>query len=244
MTLRFQHPILTLLTIQSLACRPGATSPVAQPIPTVIDAGAVEAAKAQGFTQCEYSQPTPPLHSAVLAHDGKKIEALLSSGVSIDARNECGETPLMWAFALEVSWPTMSMHPSRASIAKESRRMERENAARMKTAIWLLDHGANPTAIDKRGNNVLAHAAAFGSGGPALLVIVDRLVESGASVSQTNYEGDTPLMRAVWSGRVDVASRLIARGASTAHKNIAGKSALDIAKESNRLAMIKLLYAH
>jgi ankyrin repeat protein len=241
MMLRSHHSILPLLTIQCLACRPGATSPVAQPIPNVIDAGAVDAPEVQRFSQCEYSQPTPPLHSAVRAHDIEAIESLLASDRRIDDRNECGETPLMWAFGLEVSQPTLSMHPSRSEIAKERHRMEMENAARMKAAIWLLDHGANPTAIDKRGNNVLARAAAFGSGGPALLVIIDRLVESGASINQANYQGETPLMLAVWSGRVDVASRLIARGASTAHKNIAGKSALDIAKESNRPAMVKLL---
>jgi len=239
--IRAYSPILCFLAIQGIACRPSASRIETEHIALATDAGTVDANATQTFSQCDYSQSTPPLHSAVLAPDGKEIEALLSSGVSIDARNECGETALMWAFALEVSRPTMTMHPSSALIAKENRRMEQANAARMKTAIWLLDHGADPNATDTRGNSVLAHAAAFSSGGSALLEIVDRLVKSGAAVNQTNYKGDSPLIRAALRGRADVASLLIASGASAALKNKIGKTALDIANEANRPALIRVL---
>ncbi|MCG5054193.1 MAG: ankyrin repeat domain-containing protein [Myxococcales bacterium] len=181
------------------------------------------------------------MQAAVRAPDLDAIKALVKAGASVNESDSCGDTPLMAAFTPEIGWPSKSMHPSREEIAKENRRMDQAADARMVVALWLLDSGANPLALDAYGNSALSRAAGFGLGGATLLVIIRKMIAAGANVNQQGSKGRTPLMDAAWTGRKDVAELLLSAGANKMARDHEGKTAEDIARLGNRVEMLQLL---
>lgn len=90
--------------------------------------------------------------------------------------------------------------------------MDQAADARIAVALWLLDHGANPLALDAYGNSALSRAAGFGRGGATLMVIIRKMIAAGADVNQRGSNGRTPLMDAAWTGRKNVTSSYCPRG--------------------------------
>lgn len=106
--------------------------------------------------------------------------------------------------------------------------------------VILQQDDANPNLQDRRGNTALVLAAGRGwEEGVSLLLLY------GANVNLANASGETPLIRAVQSHNVEIASRLLKAGADPDRTdNVTGKSARDYAREGTRWpSMVKLLAA-
>ncbi len=95
---------------------------------------------------------------------------------------------------------------------------------------YLLSHGARVDLADNNGRTplMLAVEKRFSEG-------AQLLIARKANPNQTNNSGETPLMRAVQLNDLDMVRTLIAAGADATRKDsIAGMSAMDYAKSSNR----------
>ena len=80
---------------------------------------------------------------------------------------------------------------------------------RMDSLEYLMEKGADVTAVDSTGNTVL-HAAAWSQRDE----IVMKLIESGVDVNAKNNEGNTALMNACRRDSIDVIKVFLDNGAS------------------------------
>ncbi|HTW58837.1 MAG TPA: ankyrin repeat domain-containing protein [Terriglobales bacterium] len=144
------------------------------------------------------------------------VETLLDNGADIEARDDDGDTPLLWA----------------ASFAQ--------------TDIFklLLDRGAKIDVRDRQGNTPLIAAAcecAVATMNSAYAVM-KILLEHGAAVNARNHDGRTALMMASgMTGDASVLHLLLDNGADPRLKDHTGKTALSIAKECRREDKIAIL---
>ena len=89
---------------------------------------------------------------------------------------------------------------------------------------FLLERGANPNAIDKRGNTPLAIAAGLG-----FVEGVELLVKRGARIDVANSAGETPLISAVHRRDNAMIRLLLKNGANADRSDNSGRSARDYA---------------
>lgn len=100
---------------------------------------------------------------------------------------------------------------------------------------FLLNKGANTEIKDREGNTALHDAALMGD--PTAMAY---LISMKAKVDATNNNGETPLILAVHRKDIDLVRQLVEAGADPkAQDTIAGKSALDYAKQDARLGAIQ-----
>lgn len=187
---------------------------------------------------CSYKAKGKKGHDAMflaaVGTDTKTLDHLLKQGFSVNtALPQSGRTPLMKAIS---AWQPNSVK-------------------------WLLDHGANPNALDKRGNPVLSYV--LGADSLDMLKILakyanirfhDRsgygwmhygtnkvgflpyLVSLGLNVNDAAKPyNTTPLMTAAQTGKFDAAIWLLEHGANLYAKDVKGRSVFDYAKQSNTL---------
>lgn len=99
---------------------------------------------------------------------------------------------------------------------------------------FLLNKGANTEIKDRQGNTALHDAALVGD-----QTALTYLIGMKARVNATNNNGETPLILAVHRRDIDAVHLLVDGGADPKIQDtIAGKSALDYAKQDPRLAPI------
>src|SRR5690606_16401499 len=108
------------------------------------------------------------------------IERLVQNGTKVDSRLLDGTTALHWAVL-----------------------RDQVDAARM-----LLDHGADPAAVNRNGMTPLYLAAQNGNA-----AMVALLLDAGASPNAVATTGESTLMTAARTGAPDVVELLISRGA-------------------------------
>jgi ankyrin repeat protein len=100
---------------------------------------------------------------------------------------------------------------------------------------FLLNKGADTSIKDRDGNTALHDAALMGDP-----TAVSYLISMKAKVNATNNNGETPLILAVHRKDIDLVQQLVAAGADPKIQDtIAGKSALDYAKQDPRLSAIQ-----
>jgi ankyrin repeat protein len=102
-----------------------------------------------------------------------------------------------------------------------------------------LGNGADPNAIDPRGNPAILLAARSGS-----IEALEALLAHGACIEQTNNLGDTPLHAAAKEGQIKMISRLLRdNGVRADTKNARLQTALFIACDRGHLDAAQLLFA-
>ena len=144
------------------------------------------------------------------------VETLLDNGAEVEARNEDGSTPLIWA----------------ASFAQ--------------TDIFrlLILRGARINVTDKYGNTPLIAAACQCAAATLNSVynVVKMLLDYGADVNARNRDGQTALMEASgMTGAAEILELLLSKGADVLAKDKSGKTALTFAKASSRADKIRVL---
>lgn len=110
-----------------------------------------------------------PLHLAAGPRCYGCMELLLAAGARLDARNALGQTPLHLAMFSDIIHGADQIG-------------------------WLLGHGADASAVDRRGLTV-AHYAALANNVAALAILHDR----GTSLDQPSLDGLRPVDIAAWN---------------------------------------------
>lgn len=146
------------------------------------------------------------------------VALLLKKGAQIEARNEDRSTSLIWAAG-----------HAQTDIVK-----------------FLLRRGSNVNATDKYGNTALIAAAcecALATMNSAYDV-VKALLEKGSDVNARSQDGTTPLMNAAGGfGDASIVKLLLDHGADPMAKDNLGKTALSLARQSNRPDKVRALKA-
>ncbi len=70
---------------------------------------------------------------------------------------------------------------------------------------------------------------------------IEELIKQGANINARDYEGNTPLMRAISKGNYDVAKLFLDREVELNSKNFRGESALNLATKLGRVEIAKEL---
>eukprot|EP01132_Coremiostelium_polycephalum_P001195 gene1195-1508_t len=120
------------------------------------------------------------LHYAVLKKQQRMIAHLIDNGAIIDLPNKAeGHTPLHWACI----------------------------SADAYVVYLLVERGADPQYIDKRGYNALLHAAQYNQ-----IHSVRYLIEKGLSVHSKDYQNHTAVHWAAYQGHYNMARFFIHKG--------------------------------
>jgi|GEM_PF-2021325 len=160
---------------------------------------------------------------AVIGNRIDMVEYLLSKGADIDSEATPGMTPLM-----------------------SSCRLGDEN---LKMTKYLLKHGASVKKKDSRDNSVLVYAIRgcfqsleAGEKSPPPHETITLILSKGVPANDKNSEGMTPLMAELrgWAGcfgcNPAVVKLLIDKGADVNAADNKGKTAIDYARESRKMA--------
>ncbi len=147
------------------------------------------------------------LLSAVRRGDLKVLESHLREGAPVNVQTSEGTTPLMLA-ALYGTADTIRL---------------------------LVDHGADPNAVDKNDASALLFAAGD-------LAKVRLLIDRGANVNAQSALGNTPLIAAAaHSDNLEVVKLLLEKGADVHAKNVNNVSALAAAVVASDAATVRFL---
>ena len=108
----------------------------------------------------------------------------------------------------------------------------------------LIDNGADVNATDSSGNHILFYAFSYGHTKTVLkdrFHSIDILLKNGANPNVKNQRGDTLLIVAIISERLDVAKLLIDNGVDVNMKIDSGQTPLFYALEQKKEKFVKLL---
>ena len=166
-----------------------------------------------------------PLHDAARSGDVNKVSELIDDGVSINAFDDKGETPLIIAI-LE---SRLSVVDIIIEYGADIRARNRGGFTALHAASYvgnseiarkLLDEGADVNDQDnKAGVTALSVAAEEGYSGVAQV-----LIDFGANLEASERNGYTPLSRALWRGQTEVATVLQKSGAKCQPIEILGQA--------------------
>ena len=160
------------------------------------------------------------LHVASGQRNPKMMLVLFDAGLNADASEDDGKTPLFSVF--ETHDP--QYNPMGAADA---------------TAL-LLEHGADPNAVDRVGRTPLLVAVQNGERDAAQL-----LIGAGADVNKRREASPaTPLLAAVADGRIELAQILLEAGADPNIPDWNGESCLHLAVRADDVEMLTLLLEH
>lgn len=111
---------------------------------------------------------------------------------------------------------------------------------RVDLARLFLLRGASPNALAEDQASPLA-VVAERLESPLALELIAELVDAGADINASGADGFTPLFRAIWDGRDDIALALLGRGADPNVRGLSDMSALHLAARAGRRALVSQL---
>jgi ankyrin repeat protein len=169
------------------------------------------------------------------------IPFVISSGVSTEAANATGETPLFAAVKVNGSSTVRTLLNSRASLnARDGLGNSALHAAvrwnARNCAITLLDSGIDINAHSLSGKTPLHDSVRLG-----ITQLEILLIGKGADPEVRDADGNTPFMEAVMAGNPGSIDRLENRGADPMTRNVRGDTPLHIAVAMERSDMVNQL---
>ena len=194
------------------------------------------------------------LNYAIADNDLEYVQELLDSGLNINAFNEVGLTPLIYAVETYAGdQEILSLLLDRG--ANVNQQITRNGKTALIKAVsqpetlclapLLLEKGADPNLEDRQGYVALWYALQlYGQEGviaEELITAVTVMAEKGADLEITLQGGDTPLIFAAQNGLLDMVRIFVEHEASKDAKNEAGRTALDLAKENEQEEVVEFL---
>lgn len=215
------------------------------------EAGVIEVSKETGYSHHQNSKVRPynkpenldSIHKAAETGDIVEVNNYLEKGVSVNAKDKDGATPLHWAacsgFA-EIAELLIDAGADVNATNKEGTSVLPWAIlnARTEVAELLIDAGADVDVIT--GGRSMLHWAIAGEQPE----IAELLIESGADVNLKSEDGTTPLHWAVISGQDEIVELLIDNGANINTRNTFGLSIMDVAIKTGNDRIINLLKDH
>jgi len=199
----------------------------------------------------------------------EQVEGALQRGANIEARNEMGDTPLIWAAEMNEPKAVQALLEHNANIEAKNNKHSYPSGETpliasipvskfsntldpLHSAKLLLEHHANVEAKDDYGRTALMEAATWGKPDACKL-----LLEYGANVNDTDKNGQTPLIHAAqtalgaeeqekddWDRYTEVVRLLLANHADLEAKDDAGLTALAYAIHDGNVGAARLLLAN
>jgi ankyrin repeat protein len=166
-----------------------------------------------------HAGPNEEILSAAKAGDLGKVEAVLTTGASVNAVDEKGLSPIGLA----------GLTPLGLAAAYGHR----------KVSEFLLDRGGSISVKDGLGATPLHLAAEYGH-----TDVVSLLLNHGAEIDARDIMGATPLQWAALRGNKKALTLLIARGAVVNAQSSSGKTALHLAATAGQSEIAALLLAN
>ncbi|HEX6718877.1 MAG TPA: ankyrin repeat domain-containing protein [Pyrinomonadaceae bacterium] len=169
------------------------------------------------------------LFRACSTGDIEQIRALLNDGANSNAREQQGETPLMYA-AVENRTEVISLLIDHNA---EVNAVSLNSETALSRAVGMSRLGAVNVLLDRGANIELGHPLIYAAGlGDTRMVTL--LLHRGANVDAANTVGDTALLAAVSRrASIDTIRVLLDAGAAVDRANNQGKTPLSIARSND-----------
>ena len=178
------------------------------------------------------SDGNTPLHWACLSSDLELAAQLLSRGADVNALNDSGATPLIYATGSLPLVRLLIEHGANINHLTELKSTPLLTASRrpknFEVVQFLIENGADPKLKDGAKNSALDIASVVGD-----IATVDLLLEQGLSPSSLRLPAR--------SGRIAIVERLINTGLSVNHPTSFTGSALNAALYGQSTAMARFL---
>jgi ankyrin repeat protein len=184
---------------------------------------------------------TSSLHMAAAAGDLTAVKTLLAQGVDVNAKDEVGFTPLLWAAVTDQADVAEYLIAKDADMDVETR-LGRTNLLYVATKSD--STRVMKLALSDAATNV--NAAAFNIRNTPLFEArsreaVELLIDNNAEVNARNRLRQTPLHMACVRGDKDLVALLLAKGADIKAKDRRGQTPLDLARQQGHDEIVKLL---
>jgi len=181
------------------------------------------------------------LHYVALWRMDRHIPFIIEKGVSTEAANATGETPLFWAVKYDGASTVKTLLNEKANLqARDSlgnsvlHAAVRWNAKNAVTTLLNAGIDANVHSLDL--TTPLHEAVRLGVTDIAII-----LVNRGADLEVRDSGGNTPFMEAVRAGKIDTMALLARMGTNTMTRNANGDTPLHVAIAQADDAVIKAL---
>lgn len=170
-----------------------------------------------------------------------RVQALLEQGASVNSRDRNGDTPLNLAAAkgnadMVAALLKAGADVNLANVAGVTPLMGAGLAAKEGIFRALIVAGAQPPPLDRVKKNAATYAAASGCS-----ACITELLKAGVQVNARLENDLTLLMWAAAYGHEDTVRLLLEQGAERKDQDARGKTAADMARDGNHLALAKLI---
>jgi len=181
------------------------------------------------------------LHYAAQWNLNNVIPVIIRNGISVEAVNATGETPLFTAIKADSPSTIRTLVENNASLnARDNQGNSILHAAvrwnAVNSAAFLVRLNIDINAHSLNGNTPLHDAVMLG-----IDEIETLLINSKANLEVRNIDGNTPLMEAAKSGFISSVEKLARNGADPATRNIRGDTPLHIAVGMERYDLVNML---
>ena len=195
--------------------------------------GVIEAIKSGANVNAEYNRDLTALILAAVFGHTEIVKALIQAGADINAKDNLGSTALMSARNAEI---VKALIQAGADVNAKNNDgwtalMVATIRGNTETVKALIQAGADVNAKNHKGETALMWAAWRGR-----TENVNALIEAGAD-DLTDNEGRTALIHAAKSerGNPETVNALIEAGSNVKHRDNSGKTAVDYARENDKL---------
>ncbi len=177
------------------------------------------------------------LVNAARYSDIETVKSELVNGADINAKNNNGDSALIWACANVCTEIVELLLVNGADVNTKDRNyrsalMWATNHGHTKIVEMLLAKGADVNAKDVNDETALMWATNHGH-----TKIVELLIARGADVNVKNKNGETALTAAITFGQVEIVKLLLANGADTSVEDVKKRAAA--ARYSNIVTLIE-----
>ena len=186
-----------------------------------------------------------PIHSASLTASANIIDILVRFGADLTIRNKSGRSPIHLAVY------SQNLQTAKALIdngAKVEIRDSNNNTALHYVAYagitteLLTDNSSDQSSVDAENQTDQANNQTLDLSD--VEIMIDLLLESGATINALDNEGNTPLHSATLIGHIETIESLLLAGADQTITNNSGQTPLQLAEKFGRTEVARIMRSY